>query len=64
MHQELINYSLGFWYRSEKTSVLSELIRKTNVQEMKWIIMIILKGGTHIMFEFSYFSSFSFHVLL
>lgn len=29
--------------RSEKTSILSELIRKTNVQEMKWIIMIILK---------------------
>ncbi|KAL1555222.1 DNA ligase (ATP) [Salvia divinorum] len=29
--------------RSEKISVLSELIRKTNVQEMKWIIMIILK---------------------
>ncbi|XP_041996130.1 DNA ligase 4-like isoform X1 [Salvia splendens] len=29
--------------RSEKIYVLSELIRKTNVQEMKWIIMIILK---------------------
>ncbi|KAG6411422.1 hypothetical protein SASPL_129504 [Salvia splendens] len=29
--------------RPEKISVLSELIRKTNVQEMKWIIMIILK---------------------
>lgn len=45
MHGELIP---GFcsWYRSEKTSILSELIRKTNVQEMKWIIMIILKGGT------------------
>ncbi|PON55993.1 DNA ligase, ATP-dependent [Parasponia andersonii] len=29
--------------RSEKTSVLSTLINKTNAQEMKWIIMIILK---------------------
>ncbi|EPS70380.1 hypothetical protein M569_04378, partial [Genlisea aurea] len=29
--------------RSDKTSVLSELIRKTNAQEMKWIVMIILK---------------------
>ncbi|XP_059637506.1 DNA ligase 4 [Cornus florida] len=29
--------------REEKASVLSELIRKTNAQEMKWIIMIILK---------------------
>lgn len=30
--------------RAEKTSILSDLIRKTNAQEMKWIIMIILKG--------------------
>ncbi|XP_027071006.2 DNA ligase 4-like [Coffea arabica] len=29
--------------RAEKTSVLSDLIRRTNAQEMKWIIMIILK---------------------
>ncbi|KAK1366741.1 DNA ligase [Heracleum sosnowskyi] len=29
--------------RAEKTSVLSELIQKTNAQEMKWIVMIILK---------------------
>ncbi|KAK4265577.1 hypothetical protein QN277_026608 [Acacia crassicarpa] len=29
--------------RTEKTSVLSTLIQKTNAQEMKWIIMIILK---------------------
>ncbi|KAL9270517.1 DNA ligase 4-like protein [Drosera capensis] len=29
--------------RSEKTSVLGDLIRKTNAQEMKWIVMIILK---------------------
>nr|XP_043622118.1 DNA ligase 4 isoform X2 [Erigeron canadensis] len=27
----------------EKTSVLSDLIRNTNAQEMKWIVMIILK---------------------
>lgn len=29
--------------RTEKTSVLSTLIKKTNAQEMKWIVMIILK---------------------
>ncbi|XP_031380675.1 DNA ligase 4-like isoform X1 [Punica granatum] len=29
--------------RAEKTSVLSTLIKKTNAQEMKWIVMIILK---------------------
>ncbi|KAI3811462.1 hypothetical protein L1987_21186 [Smallanthus sonchifolius] len=29
--------------RAEKTSVLSDLIKKTNSQEMKWIVMIILK---------------------
>ncbi|XP_060172398.1 DNA ligase 4 isoform X2 [Lycium barbarum] len=29
--------------RAEKTSILSDIIRKTNAQEMKWIIMIILK---------------------
>lgn len=29
--------------RADKTSVLSTLINKTNAQEMKWIIMIILK---------------------
>ncbi|XVF47614.1 hypothetical protein PTKIN_Ptkin03bG0124100 [Pterospermum kingtungense] len=29
--------------RAEKTAILSTLINKTNVQEMKWIIMIILK---------------------
>lgn len=30
--------------RAEKTSILSDLIRNTNAQEMKCIIMIILKG--------------------
>ncbi|CAH9140878.1 unnamed protein product [Cuscuta epithymum] len=29
--------------RSEKTAILSDLIRRTNAQEMKWIVMIILK---------------------
>ncbi|KAK9055271.1 hypothetical protein SSX86_026353 [Deinandra increscens subsp. villosa] len=29
--------------RTEKTSILSDLIKKTNAQEMKWIVMIILK---------------------
>ncbi|CAN6452740.1 unnamed protein product [Victoria cruziana] len=29
--------------REDKTAVLSELIKKTNAQEMKWILMIILK---------------------
>lgn len=37
-----------FYNRAEKTSVLSELIQKTNAQEMKWIVMIILKGLDHI----------------
>ncbi|XP_039030849.1 DNA ligase 4-like isoform X2 [Hibiscus syriacus] len=29
--------------RAEKTAILSTLINKTNAQEMKWVIMIILK---------------------
>ncbi|PRQ37144.1 putative DNA ligase (ATP) [Rosa chinensis] len=29
--------------RAEKTSILSTLVQKTNAQEMKWIVMIILK---------------------
>ncbi|KAJ4963500.1 hypothetical protein NE237_023439 [Protea cynaroides] len=29
--------------RGEKANILSDLIKKTNAQEMKWIIMIILK---------------------
>lgn len=45
MHFELIPNVSDSWYRSEKTAILSDLIRKTNAQEMKWIIMIILKGG-------------------
>lgn len=34
-----------FMIRGEKTAVLAALINKTNTQEMKWIIMIILKGN-------------------
>ena len=30
--------------RGEKASVLSDLIKRTNSTEMKWILMIILKG--------------------
>uniref|UniRef100_A0A0D9ZQC1 DNA ligase IV n=1 Tax=Oryza glumipatula TaxID=40148 RepID=A0A0D9ZQC1_9ORYZ len=30
--------------RSEKASILSSLIKKTNALEMKWLLMIILKG--------------------
>lgn len=30
--------------RAEKASILSGLIKKTNALEMKWILMIILKG--------------------
>ena len=30
--------------REEKTAVLAELISKTNAAEMRWILMIILKG--------------------
>lgn len=48
--------------RAEKTSVLSTLIKKTNAQEMKWIIMIILKGAIYFyhysyLFLIFYFSS-------
>jgi DNA ligase 4 len=30
--------------RSEKASIISSLIKKTNALEMKWLLMIILKG--------------------
>ncbi|KAK6147415.1 hypothetical protein DH2020_018327 [Rehmannia glutinosa] len=40
---ELLDRLASCENRSEKTSILSDLIRKTNAQEMKWIIMIILK---------------------
>lgn len=39
-----IFYGYNYWNRAEKIAVLSTLIKKTNAQEMKWIIMIILKG--------------------
>ncbi|KAG8376397.1 hypothetical protein BUALT_Bualt09G0059200 [Buddleja alternifolia] len=40
---ELLDRLASCENRSEKTSILSDLIRKTNAQEMKWIIVIILK---------------------
>ncbi|KZV30732.1 DNA ligase 4-like [Dorcoceras hygrometricum] len=40
---ELLDRLASSENRADKTTVLSELIRKTNAQEMKWIIMIILK---------------------
>ncbi|KAK4414851.1 DNA ligase 4 [Sesamum alatum] len=40
---ELLDRLASSENRSDKTSILSDLIRKTNAQEMKWIIMIILK---------------------
>lgn len=40
---ELLDRLASSENRAEKTAVLSELIQKTNAQEMKWIIMIILK---------------------
>lgn len=45
----MIKYSnvyirLLVFVRSEKASVLAGLIKKTNALEMKWILMIILKG--------------------
>ncbi|XAR63749.1 DNA ligase (ATP) [Bertholletia excelsa] len=40
---ELLDHLASSENRAEKTSVLADLIRKTNAQEMKWIIMIILK---------------------
>lgn len=49
-----------FWCdRVEKTSVLSDLIRRTNAPEMKWIIMIILKGVTFTFYCYSYFVGFN-----
>ncbi|KAK2980820.1 hypothetical protein RJ640_020472 [Escallonia rubra] len=44
--------------RAEKTSILSDLIKKTNAQEMKWIIMIILKDLKLGMSEKSIFHEF------
>ncbi|WMV37124.1 hypothetical protein MTR67_030509 [Solanum verrucosum] len=43
MERNAMTIFLLFGYPAEKTSILSDLIRKTNAQEMKWIIMIILK---------------------
>ncbi|GAB2224917.1 hypothetical protein Droror1_Dr00005697 [Drosera rotundifolia] len=40
---DLLDHLASSESRSEKTSVLGDLIRKTNAQEMKWIVMIILK---------------------
>ncbi|KAL0410270.1 UNVERIFIED_CONTAM: DNA ligase 4 [Sesamum latifolium] len=40
---ELLDRLASSENRSDKNSILSDLIRKTNAQEMKWIIMIILK---------------------
>ncbi|XP_028751412.1 DNA ligase 4 isoform X2 [Neltuma alba] len=40
---ELLDKLASSESRAEKTSVLSTLIQKTNAQEMKWIVMIILK---------------------
>lgn len=44
--------------RGEKTAVLAALINKTNTQEMKWIIMIILKDLKLGMSEKSVFHEF------
>uniref|UniRef100_A0A1J3K4K0 DNA ligase n=1 Tax=Noccaea caerulescens TaxID=107243 RepID=A0A1J3K4K0_NOCCA len=44
--------------RAEKTSVLSTLIQKTNAQEMKWVIRIILKDLKLGMSERSIFQEF------
>ncbi|KFK27271.1 hypothetical protein AALP_AA8G360400 [Arabis alpina] len=44
--------------RGEKTSVLSTLIQKTNAQEMKWVIRIILKDLKLGMSEKSIFQEF------
>ncbi|KAK3023556.1 hypothetical protein RJ639_044641 [Escallonia herrerae] len=48
----------GEMTRAEKTSILSDLIKKTNAQEMKWIIMIILKDLKLGMSERSIFHEF------
>ncbi|XP_010483217.1 PREDICTED: DNA ligase 4-like isoform X1 [Camelina sativa] len=44
--------------RGEKTSVLSTLIQKTNAQEMKWVVRIILKDLKLGMSERSIFQEF------
>lgn len=38
---QILFFVLG---RSDKASILSGLIKKTNALEMKWLLMIILKG--------------------
>ncbi|KAL1065015.1 hypothetical protein V6Z11_D13G251300 [Gossypium hirsutum] len=40
---ELLNRLASAESRAEKTAILATLINKTNAQEMKWVIMIILK---------------------
>ncbi|XP_022755489.1 DNA ligase 4 isoform X3 [Durio zibethinus] len=40
---DLLDHLASAESRAEKTAILSTLINKTNAQEMKWIIMIILK---------------------
>ncbi|XP_052622142.1 DNA ligase 4 [Lactuca sativa] len=40
---ELLDRLASSENRAEKISILSDLIKKTNAQEMKWIVMIILK---------------------
>ncbi|XP_050372966.1 DNA ligase 4 [Argentina anserina] len=44
--------------RGEKTSILTTLVQKTNAQEMKWIVMIILKDLKLGMSEKSIFQEF------
>lgn len=40
-----IELTFLIWMHSkEKTGMLAEFISKTNAQEMRWIIMIMLKG--------------------
>ncbi|XP_004297907.1 PREDICTED: DNA ligase 4 [Fragaria vesca subsp. vesca] len=40
---ELLDRLASSENRTEKTSILTTLVQKTNAQEMKWIVMIILK---------------------
>lgn len=49
LHLQLILFTIRAFFiaRADKTAILSSLINKTNAKEMKWIVMIILKGTAH-----------------
>ena len=55
--------------RGDKAAILSNLIKKTNAVEMKWILMIILKGTLlssiwHVLLSLTEGSDFILFILL